>query len=196
MSAQPSAVSATERRSAQSGSAYLFVLLILLVLTIVGLALAVITQTEVQIGSAEKSATRVLYGADSGVRLQLAFTQTRREAPKGRYILDENDIAGATMRERLDVAPMLPMYLGPCALCSVNWQSEQRYWAVNSVTNAESRRLGIAGTDQIPQATRLVTMMFFVQPQPEPNLDEGLRQFDPEDTADDSSLPGLDVIRY
>ncbi len=183
-------------RSTETGSAYLFVLLILLVLTIIGLALAVITQTEVQIGAADKSATRVLYGADSGVRLQLAFMQTRRVAPKGRYVLDENDIAGATIQERLDVAPLLPMFLGPCALCTVNFQSEQRSWAINSVTNAESRRLGIAGTDEIPQATRLITMMFFVQPQPEPNLDEGLRQFDPEDLTDEADNPGLDVLRY
>jgi hypothetical protein len=58
------------------------VLLALLVLTAIGLSLVVITQTEVQIGGAEKSASRVLFGADSGVRIQFALSRFGATKPR------------------------------------------------------------------------------------------------------------------
>ena len=57
--------------AAERGSAYLFALLALLVLTVVGLSLVVITQTESQIGGAEKTSNRTLYAAASALRMQL-----------------------------------------------------------------------------------------------------------------------------
>ena len=54
-------------RRGESGSAYILVLLVLMVLTILGLSLAFTTQTEVQIGSNERVASRVFYAAESGI---------------------------------------------------------------------------------------------------------------------------------
>ena len=64
------------RPGAENGSAYLFALLVLLVLTVIGLSLAIITQSEVQIGAAERTGVRVFYDSDAAVRVQVssAFT--------------------------------------------------------------------------------------------------------------------------
>ncbi|KAB2962207.1 MAG: hypothetical protein F9K16_09720 [Thermoanaerobaculia bacterium] len=184
------------RASSERGSAYLFALLVLLVLTVIGLSLAVITQTEVQIGGAEKSAVRVLYGADTGVRMQFAAFATTNSAPMTRYDLDVADIAGATLTEIVDTAPYLPMYLGPCGLCSQNVGSDDRKFAINFVTNALGRRLGTVGSTDLPQASKLVSLMYFVQPQNEPVVDVALRTFDTSLVADDPDTEGLETIRY
>jgi len=186
-----------EARRAERGSAYLFVLLALLVLTIIGMSVVVITQTEVQIGAAEKTVTRVLYGADAGARIQLAQKMVGNEGRKTRYNFLADVVAvGATLTEDVDTSPILVAYKGDCNLCTINEDSENKKAAINFVTNAQGRRIGVAGSSTTPQANKLVSIMYFVQPQDEPIADLGLRTFDPADTADDPDVEGLDVIVY
>jgi len=180
--------------AAERGSAYLFVLLILLVLTVIGLSLVVITQTEAQIGGAEKSASRVLYGAESGLRIQFALS--RFAATRARRLsLDDKALGATTLQETVDVSPFYPIYSGPCNLCSVNKGGEQ-YFAINYVVNAQGRRVGVAGSVTAPQATRLLSEMFFVQPEKEPRVDESIRTYDPSVTVDDPEVEGLEVLQY
>lgn len=186
-----------EARRAERGSAYLFVLLALLVLTILGMSVVVITQTEVQIGAAEKTVTRVLYGADAGARIQLAQKMVGNEGRKTRYNFLADVVAvGATLTEDVDTSPILVAYKGDCNLCTINEDSENKKAAINFVTNAQGRRIGVAGSSTTPQANKLVSIMYFVQPQDEPIADLGLRTFDPADTNDDPDVEGLDVIVY
>ena len=186
-----------EARRAERGSAYLFVLLALLVLTIIGMSVVVITQTEVQIGAAEKTVTRVLYGADAGARIQLAQKMVGNEGRKTRYNFLADVVAvGATLTEDVDTSPILVAYKGDCNLCTINEDSENKKAAINFVTNAQGRRIGVAGSATTPQANKLVSIMYFVQPPDEPIADLGLRTFDPADTADDPDVEGLDVIVY
>ena len=56
----------------EAGSAYIVVLLVLVVLAIFGIALSMITQTEMQIGSNERTINRVFYAADAGIELAIA----------------------------------------------------------------------------------------------------------------------------
>jgi hypothetical protein len=56
----------------EAGSAYIMALLVLVVLSVMGLALALVSQTELQIGANELTVHRVLYGADSGIDQNLA----------------------------------------------------------------------------------------------------------------------------
>lgn len=183
-------------RASERGSAYLFALLVLLVLTVIGLSLAVITQTEVQIGGAIKGATRVLYGADSGVSIQFASKQVINDAPKERYELDVATAGGATLTETVDVSPFMVMYHEACSLCMRNEDTENAMRVVNFVTNGQGRRTGTAGTADLPQASKLISYMYFVQPQPHPVTDEALLTFDPTATSDDVTTDGLDIIRY
>ena len=184
----------TSGRAAERGSAYLFVLLVLLVLTVIGLSLVVITQTEAQIGGAEKSASRVLYGAESGMRIQFALS--RFAATKSRRIFLDNKAVGATsLQETVDVSPFFPIYTGPCNICSVNKGGDE-YYAINYVVNAQGRRVGVGGTLTAPQATRLLSEMFFIQPEKEARVDESIRTYDPSVTTDDPEKPGLEVLQY
>jgi hypothetical protein len=192
----PLAPETSARRAAERGSAYLFALLVLLVLTVIGLSLAVITQTEVQIGGAEKSAVRVLYGADSGVSIQFASKQVINDAPKERYELDVATAGGATLTETVDTSAFMVMYHDACSLCMRNEDTENAMRVVNFVTNAQGRRTGTVGTADLPQASKLISYMYFVQPQPHPVTDEALLTFDPAATSDDVTAHGLDIIRY
>jgi len=181
----------------ERGSAYLFVLLALLVLTVIGLSVAVITQTEVQIGAAEKTVTRVLYGGDAGARVQLAQKMVRNSGEKTRYnFLPDVVVAGASFSEDVDTAPILVAYHGDCNLCTMNEDSENRMAIVNFVTNAQGRRIGVAGGVDVPQANKLISIMYLVQPHPTPIADFGLKEFDSALTVDDATREGLDVIVY
>lgn len=56
----------------ERGSAYVVSLLVLIVLTLLGLSLSLISSTEMQVGSNERTIQRVFYGADSGVGIGVA----------------------------------------------------------------------------------------------------------------------------
>ena len=60
------------RSRGEAGSAYIVVLLVLVILTIFGIALSLITQTESQVGSNERTLNRVFYAADAGIELAIA----------------------------------------------------------------------------------------------------------------------------
>jgi Tfp pilus assembly protein PilX len=180
--------------SGERGSAYLFVLLLLFVLTVIALALVTITQTEVQIGGAERSSTRVLYGAESGLHMQFALQEAGESRPR-RIFLDTGSGGGVILRERVDISAQLPLYQGFCNLCEVNSGGEN-YKAINFVTNSLAVRASLDGTTETAlQASKLISAMVFVQPR-EPLVDESLRTFDPQTTVDDVNIPGLEVIRY
>ncbi|KAB2962233.1 MAG: hypothetical protein F9K16_09650 [Thermoanaerobaculia bacterium] len=189
--------------ASERGSAYLFVLLLLLVLTVIGLSLAVITQTEVQIGGAERTATRVLFGADSGMRLQFmlsrfAATRERRFqlASTTDAMPDGTPVAADFVADsQIDVSAFMPIYTGPCNLCTVNY-GDSHFWLINYVTNAQGRRVTQVGGTEVVQGTKLMTGMYYVSPEMERKVDESIRIFDPALPADNAAAPGLDVIRY
>lgn len=181
-------------RAGERGSAYLFVLLVLLVMTVIGLSLVVITQTEAQIGGAEKSASRVLYGADNGMRIQFAlsrFTSTKQR----RLEVSKSKVGATDLDRTVDVSPFYPIYKGPCNLCSVNKGSEE-YWAIDYVVNGQGLSTGTAGGSTVAQATKLLVELFLVEPETEGRLDESIRTYDPTITADDPLKEGLEVLRY
>lgn len=201
MRSEPSLPAAS--RAAERGSAYLFALLALLVLTVIGLSLVVVTQTEVQIGGAEKSANRVLFGADAGLRIQ--FGMARNALAKDTVTLDTGAADGSPLLERVDMSPFSVLYSGPCALCSLNL-GEERYWAVNYVVNAESRRLrNDLPEDEAclepPQAQKLLSSMYFIQPEKlglgkEFLLTEDVREYDSTISASDACANGLEIVKY
>jgi len=171
--------------AAERGSAYLFALLALLVLTVIGLSLVVITQTEAQIGGAEKSASRVLFGADSGMRMQFIA-----HAGGGRLWdveLDSTPVGGGeTLREVVSMGVFFPIHTAPCNICSVNLGSD-RFWAINYVTNALAERV----TTTESTASKLLSQMFYKQPEQERRIDLSVRLFDATVTEDDPDTPGL-----
>src|SRR5262249_41759517 len=108
-------VRSDSERNAERGSAYLFVLLGLLVLTIIGLSLVVVTQTESEIGGAEKTATRILYGAESGLHGQVGLHFLELSPTDGQFQVATTTAAETitAMKETVDVSPFYPIYAGP-----------------------------------------------------------------------------------
>jgi hypothetical protein len=100
------------------------------------------------------------------------------------------------LTETVDTSPFMVMYHDACSLCMRNEDTENAMRVINFVTNAQGRRVGTVGTVDLPQASKLISYMYFVQPQPHPIRDEALVTFDPAIVADDPDVDGLDVIRY
>lgn len=155
-----------DRRSAEAGSAYLVAILALVVLTIAGLSLALITQTEMQIGANEKSIERAFYAADTGIGLATARTLvTRRPAWSEIYTIQDPEGQRLRLEHRIDVSPFFPIGFSPCNLCDINNAGE--YGAVNyhrvnhAVSSVAIRRVpGAEG----PLAERAVGAMVEFQP--------------------------------
>ena len=188
------------RRPAERGSAYLFVLLGLLVLTIIGLSLVVITQTEAQIGGAEKSRTRVFFGADSGLNAQLGLHFLQTAPISGQFTLDtDNDVAGTGLMEVVDVSDFVNLYSGPCALCSVNIGGDT-FYVNNFVVNSRGKRLrnGVWADvcEEPAQAVKRVTGMYLIQPEkvrggglgPFGTSDNSARTIDPDRITEQDDL--------
>ena len=153
-------------RAAEAGSAYLVAILALVVLTIAGLSLALITQTEMQIGANEKMIERSFYTADSGISLATAKTLvTRRPAWSEIFTIDDPETSSVRLEHRVDVSPFYPIGYSPCNLCSINdtgqYGSKNYFRANHAVTSVAIRR--VPGTE-IPLAERGVTAMVEFQP--------------------------------
>lgn len=169
MSRRPSILRSDDRRGprrSEAGSAYLVAILALVVLTIVGLALALITQTEMQIGANERSIERAFYAADSGIALATARTLvTRRPAWSEIYRLEDPPGAGLTLEHLVEVSPFHPINFGYSNLSSINQEGEaggKNFYHVNhAVTSVATRRM--PGTES-PLAERSVTAMIAFDP--------------------------------
>lgn len=148
----------------EAGSAYLFALLVLFVLTVIGLSLAVVTQSEVQIGGAEKTTTRTLYEADAALRVQLASAFFNDPKARTIQLAPDFGLSGETIQDRVQASTFFPIYSGPCSLCTVNTGNEQ-YWAINHAVAAEARRrtASMADTDA-SYAEKTLAQMFAIQP--------------------------------
>jgi hypothetical protein len=153
-------------RASEAGSAYLVAILALVVLTIVGLALALITQTEMQIGSNERSVERAFYAADSGIALATAKTLvTRRPAWAELYKLQEPTGTGVPLEHLVEVSPFHPINYGFSNLTSINGEAETGskvfYRVVHAVTSTAVRRFP---GSEVPLAERQVTAMISFDP--------------------------------
>ena len=150
----------------ESGSAYIRVLLVLMVLTILGLSLAFTTQTEVQIGSNERVASRVFYAAESGIAAAAARAIVSADYASRAYTFKESGtVPGLDFKSTVEVSPVLPILDSPCNLCEINnagTYSEKSFRKINHAVTAVATRY--AGTDTTPLAQKTLTAMFEVQP--------------------------------
>lgn len=165
------------RLHAQSGSAYLVALLALVVLSIVGLALALITQTEMQTGASEMTLQRTFYAADSGISRSMARTFSHFNcAPTlgTDFIISDQDqtvlASPWNLREEVAVTAALPINDPPCPLCSINnaggteEKGKQDYYEVHHVVTADAQRR--LGNEPQRAAQRMVGSFFALQPWP------------------------------
>lgn len=152
-------------RPSETGSAYLVAILALVVLTIAGLALALITQTEMQIGANEKMIERAFYAADSGISVSTSRALVARGGAEGtQLVLSDPEGYGLRLEQRVLVSPFFPISDGFCFLSDIANQGQYgdlSFRRVNhAVTSTAMRR--VPGSDA-PLAERSVTAMMEFQ---------------------------------
>lgn len=168
--------------SSESGSAYVVVLLVLVVLTILGLSLVLVTQTERQIGSSEKTVQRVFATADSGVALAVAKSMVLKDNQpmrlsfrESRTRLDGSDdptLASQSflLRHDLETSALVPMLDSPCHLCQINsgGNTDIAYKSINhGLVSTATRRGWLDGGDADDAQSfgqQRVTSMVQIQP--------------------------------
>lgn len=145
----------------EAGSAYVLTLIVLLVLTLLGLVLALITQSEVEVGANERTINRVFYGAETGITASVAaymFGNSRLET-NFTYMDPGSEVFGT----QVDTSPMLQINTGPCNLCEVNQNSQ--YYNVTHQIQAVANRFGEDedGNRKV-LATKSLEVMVGIQP--------------------------------
>jgi hypothetical protein len=151
-------------RPAEAGSAYLVAILALVVLTIAGLSLALITQTEMQIGANEKMVERSFYAADSGIALSTARTLIeRRGAWSDFYRIEDPEGYGLRLEHLVEMSPFFPIATSPCNLCDIanagQYGSKNFQRTNHAVTSVAVRR--IPDTESVLAERSLAAMMEF-----------------------------------
>ncbi len=160
------------RRRGERGSAFIVALLVLLVLTIAGLVLTLITQTEVRIGTNERTTNRSLYATDSGVQVATARNLWRgTNSPAVTFYINttKQDTGGSpatTFSDQVTVTPLVALASQPSFYGEVN-QNTQNYSAITYVVNSVGSRVGVNGTTNQTIAKTTISSMISIQPSPQ-----------------------------
>jgi hypothetical protein len=132
------------RRSGEAGSAYIVTLLALVVLTILALSLVLVTSTETQIGTNEKTINRVFYSADTGLGIAAASALTSSSYTGRTLLLNwtvnplDSDLITA---DRVTVSPMVPISTVRCDWCPANDDGVPKFWKVNHFVSSSAARI-------------------------------------------------------
>jgi len=163
------------RRRRERGSAFIVALLVLVVMTIAGLALTLMTQTEVRIGANEREANRTFYASDSGINVSSARTLYGGKYTQTLTILlnaTQQDTGASTappltFADQITVTPLYAMYSGSADKTSKNQNQQTPYSAVTHIVNVTTVRVGqLTGSHPYTQnmAQRIVVSMIELQP--------------------------------
>jgi Tfp pilus assembly protein PilX len=162
MNRTPSAVAASR---GERGSAYLIALLALTVLTILGLALVLITQTEVQIGANERTLNRDFYAADAGA--SVPFQEFMVNSDPNTPAFDLNDVARGTghVGDTTTPTPTPTVMVQCCNYCSCEEKATQRQVEVNLATTSTATRTAVDNSGATTfQGEKTVSILMSVWP--------------------------------
>jgi hypothetical protein len=156
----------TQIRS-EAGSAYVITLLALVVLTILALSLALVTQTEVQVGSNERTVSRMFYSADSGLGISVAEALLVNNNPDNPTLPGSRTVllnkvsvgAGSTLStnvaDRVTISAFVPIQYVRCDLCQAE-EGKQKFWRVNHAVSATAERIAWTGSGAPPSTATLL----------------------------------------
>jgi hypothetical protein len=181
----------TQIRS-EAGSAYVITLLALVVLTILALSLALVTQTEVQVGSNERTVSRMFYSADSGLGVAVAEALLVNNNPDNptlpgprtvvlnKISVGAGDYRNTNVADRVIISAFVPIQYVRCDLCQSE-EGKQKFWRVNHAVSATAQRVAWTGSGDPPDDATLLGQktlsgMFQFEPWP---LDPGQIPKDP-----------------
>jgi hypothetical protein len=156
------------RRRSETGSAYITVLLALFALTILALAVAFVTETEMQLGNNERTLERVLTAADTGIQVATAKALVVPDnRPMRLELADPGPRNDVSVQNEVDVTPLRPILVTPCNLCMINQGSE--FFKIDHAVTARVTRVVWSGTGPrpatpTPVARETVSVMIDFQP--------------------------------
>jgi hypothetical protein len=177
MIARPAVILHRAHRRGERGSAFVVALLVLLVLTIAGLALTLMTQTEVRIGANEREANRTFYASDSGInvsssrKFQLHNDKTIN-LQLNTTLQDSGATAPLTFADQIVVTPLYYVNHYLIFGTGINQNRGDSFYAVTHVVNSSSLRAGTYSPSLYTRnmAQKLVGSMIVLQPwQPDIN---------------------------
>jgi Tfp pilus assembly protein PilX len=160
----------------EAGSAYIVVLLVLVILAIFGIALSLITQTESQVGSNERTINRTFYAADAATeRALMRAIDGANAEPETVFFTDSGQalLGGGKLElgTQVEVSAVWPIESYYCDLCQVNdsGYSNPFYRKVTHAVTARATRFATlnAGGARTPVAQKTVSVMYEVHPAPE-----------------------------
>ena len=156
----------------EEGSAYIITLMVMFALTVIGLGLSLVSQTELLVGSQERSIQRNFYAADSGLNAALAAVLADGDYREQTLsFVDTVQVQGTDaldVNDRIETTPFVPILDAPCNLCQINQDSD--FFEINHAVTAQRDpdRLGDVGAgggaNDIPLARKDVTVMLELQP--------------------------------
>jgi hypothetical protein len=154
----------------EAGSVYVIALLVLLILTIVGLALSLVTQTELQIGANERMTQAAFYATNSGIDVATAKALVLPDLRSFQIDVAEPDSrAGVHLGHRIEVSPFLPILDSPCNLCQIN--EDVPFFKINHAVASTATRIawmGPAGSpppdNPTPLAQKRLSVLVAFQP--------------------------------
>jgi Tfp pilus assembly protein PilX len=155
----------------ERGTAFVVALLVLVVLTIAGLALTLMTQTEVRIGANEREANRTFYASDSGIQVSTAMTLYRKNNKTLTVFLnttqqDTNSSSAPplTFGDQIVLQPLFPLHTQPCSFCQINQNLQNKYAYTTHLVNITTTRLGTLGSTSQTLSQKVVAAMIGLQP--------------------------------
>ena len=148
-----------------AGSAYLVTLLALVVMTMLALSLSLVTQSELLIGSNERTIQRVFYAADSGVAIATANALVAADYSSKTIAFPEPDSLLGVEYE-VELSAFFPLLNAPCNLCQINdagqYGTKQYFKNDYAVTSVATRK---DAADTAVLAQRAVRAVVEIQPQ-------------------------------
>lgn len=183
----------SRNRRGEQGSAFVVALLVLLVLTIAGLALTLMTQTEMRIGANERETNRTFYAADSGINVSTGRTLWLGDNPQAippillNTTQQDQNLSSApplTFSDQITVTPLWLLHTEYAYKASINQNQSPKYMNFTYIVNSTATRVGQSGPATSPytqtMAQRIISAMVAIQPTPESitnfNPPTGLKQ--------------------
>jgi hypothetical protein len=161
-----------QRLNGETGSAYVLVLLVLLVLTLLGLVLAFITQSEVEVGANERTVNRVFYAAEAGVSVAVTdlLIANDHKALNLTFMdpvsptLDNLYPNAVKLGTHVAIPTLIQVNAGPCNLCEIN-QNPNQYMSLTNEVQVTATRFGVdSGGTETVLATKNLDLMVEFQP--------------------------------
>lgn len=125
--------------SRESGSAYILTLMVLVVLSLLGIALALTTQSEVEIGANERTINRVFYSAEAGFGASVMDHYLNGRLGGNTYTL--MDPGSSTQGTRVEVARWNQVSVGPGNYDDINQDADLK--TLGYSVHSEATRFGI-----------------------------------------------------